>query len=169
MRLFQHLIPPLSGLVLFLLSIPLLAQPDSTTIRLATVPVPATSGLLSTVLPDFERQTGYRVQVLISTQDIYDIARTGAADLVISHYGFAGLEPFVLEGLGQWPHPVFASQAVVLGPPGDPANIRGLTDAIEAFRRIAATQSRYVVNNDPNVKYLTAVLWEGADWQSSGD
>jgi tungstate transport system substrate-binding protein len=124
--------------------------------------VPATSGLLNTLLPDFEQQTGYQVQVSIKSQDIYDFARTGAADLVISHYGFSDLEPFVLDGLGMWPRPIFASQAVIIGPPDDPANIRDLTDASEAFRRIAATQSLYIVNNDPNVKYATSVLWEGS-------
>jgi tungstate transport system substrate-binding protein len=120
------------------------------------------SGLLSTLLPDFEVQTGCRVEVMVSTQNIYDIAGTGVADLVISHYGFPGLDQFVLGGLGDWPRPIFASQAVVLGPASDPAQVAGAPDAIEAFRRIAATQSLYVVNNDPNVKALTAFLWEAA-------
>lgn len=138
------------------------AQADPTTVRLATVSVPANSGLLAALLPEFERQTGYRVEVTVANQEIYDIARSGAADLVISHYGFPGVEAFVLQGLGRWPRPVFASPSAVLGPPADPAQIGCLTDATEAFRRIAQTGSPFVVNNDPAVKYLIGVLWEGA-------
>jgi tungstate transport system substrate-binding protein len=140
----------------------LLAQPSPTTVRLATVMVPASSGLLDDLLAEFERQSGYQVQVYVTNQDIYDVARTGAADLVISHYGFPGVVPFVLEGLGQWPRPIFASQAVVLGPPEDPAHIRGMTDVVEAFHQIAETQSPFIANNDPNVKVLVDVMWEAA-------
>src|SRR5713226_3449810 len=123
-----------SSLAWYFAAAPLLAQPSPTTVRLATVMVPASSGLLNDLLPEFEKQSGYHVEVSVRNQDIYDVARTGAADLVISHYGFPGVEPFVLEGLGQWPRPIFASQAVILGPAEDPAHIRGMTDAVEAFR-----------------------------------
>src|SRR5215472_4155087 len=105
------------ALYLLLTSFPLMAQPDPTVIRLVTVPV--TSGLLNTLLPDFQRDTGYRVHVLVKTQQVYEFARTGAADLVISHYGFEGLDTFVLGGLGMWPKPVFASQSVIVGPRAD--------------------------------------------------
>jgi tungstate transport system substrate-binding protein len=151
-----------SALYLLFAPVPVLAQANPTVIRLATVPVPVTSGLLNTLLPDFQRATGYRVQVLVQAQDIYQFARTGAADLVISHYGFDGLDTFVLAGLGMWPKPVFASQSVIIGPTADPAKIRGLQDAVEGFRRIAAAQLPFIANNDPNVQYATGVLWEGA-------
>src|SRR5260370_37175856 len=95
------------------------AQPSQTTVRLATVMVPASSRLLDDLLPEFERQSGYQVQRYLTNQDIYDVARTGAADLVISHYGLPGAEPFVLQALGRWPRRIFASQHGVLGPPPD--------------------------------------------------
>ena len=107
--------------------------------------------------------------VAVATHEVYDIARSGAADLVISHYGFSGVEPFVLEGLGRWPRPIFASQSALLGPPADPAQIRGLADATEAFRRIAQTGVPFVVNNDPATKYLIGVLWEGAGRPDPGN
>ena len=69
----HHLFRTLALCVL-LASHPLMAQ-DSTVIRLVTVPVPFTSGLLNTLLPDFQRDTGYRVQVVFQTQDIYQFAR----------------------------------------------------------------------------------------------
>ena len=152
----------LSIAVLYFAGLQLLAQPDPTVVRLATVMVPASSGLLDYLLPDFEKQSGYRVQVFVTTQDIYNVARSGAADLVISHYGFPDVEPFVLEGWGQWPHPIFASQSVLLGPPDDPAHVRDAPNTAEAFRRIAETQSTFVANSDVNVKYVVDVTWESA-------
>src|SRR5690606_2698295 len=79
--------------------------------------------------------------------------------LVISHYGHAGVEPFVTERLGLWPHAVFSNQMALLGPPADPAGVRGLTDAAEAFRRIAETRSPFLVNDQPGARYLEAILW----------
>jgi tungstate transport system substrate-binding protein len=155
-------LPYVSIAVLYFASFPLLAQPDPATVRLATVMVPATSGLLRYLLPDFEKQSGYHVQVFVTTQDIYDVARSGAADLVISHYGFPGVEQFVLDGSGQWPHPIFASQAVLLGPPNDPASVHDAANLTEALRRIAATKSPFVANSDVNVAYVVDVTLDSA-------
>src|SRR5262249_52329531 len=137
-----------------------MAQTD--VVRLITVPVPVDSGLLGELLPEFERQTGMRVEVRAMTQDVYDRARQGQADLVLSHYGFVDLERFVMAGLGLWPRTTFANQIALLGPPGDPARVRGLSDAVEGFRHIAQMRSRFIVNNDPVIKQMTEQLWESA-------
>ncbi len=137
-------------------------EAQSSVVRLQSVVVPVDSGLLAALLPDFERTTGYRVEVTKGEQ-IYDFARQGAADLVLSHYGHAQVDDFMADGLGLWPRAVFANQSVLLGPASDPAGIRGMPDAVEAFRRIAQTKSRFIVNNAPTEKYLSQVLWEAAD------
>lgn len=66
------------------------------------------------------------------------------------------------DGLGLWPRTVFANQSVLLAPPTDPARVRGVQDAVQAFRRIAETKSRFLVNNAATEKYLGQVLWEAA-------
>lgn len=81
---------------------------------------------------------------------------------MIAHYGHPGTEPFVTEGLGQWPRMVFANQAALVGPSADPAGIRGLGDAVEAFRRIAERGGEFLVNNAATEKYLAQVLWEAS-------
>ena len=50
----------------------------------------------------------------------------------------------------------------LVGPPADPAKIRGLTDAVEAFSRIAATKSPFVMNDLDGVRYLTEILWNAS-------
>ena len=89
------------------------------------------------LLGDFAAQTDTRAEIVYTGNDPFAAGREGTADLVISHYGHEGVEPFITYGYGLWPHAVFANQIALLGPPGDPAHVRGLTDAAEAMRRIA--------------------------------
>ena len=89
------------------------ARAQSNVVRLAVVNTPAESGLLRAILPDFERQTGLRVEVY-SGEDIYVRARNGKEDLVISHYGHVDAEAFMADGLGLWPRPVFANQVAII-------------------------------------------------------
>jgi tungstate transport system substrate-binding protein len=128
------------------------------TIRLAVVNTPEV--LLSEILPQFEEETGC-VVIVTSTDAVFDRARAGEADMVIAHYGHSGTEAFVTEGLGLWPHAVFANKASIFGPTEDPAGIRE-ANAVEGFRRIAETRSPFVVNNAVTEKYLADVLWEAA-------
>jgi tungstate transport system substrate-binding protein len=136
-------------------------QAQSSVIRLQVVTIPVDTGLLQDLLPDFEKATGYRVDVTKGDQ-VYAFARQGAADLVLSHFGHTDVDDFMADDLGLWPRTVFASQSVLLGPATDPAGIRGIQNAAEAFRRIAQTKSRFVVNNAATEKYLGQILWEGA-------
>ena len=131
-------------------------------VRLEVVPTVEQSGVLAEVLTDFEKQSGYRVQIHSGSTNLFDRARRGLADLVISHYGYADVERFVLDGYGFWPRAVLFNQSAILGPPGDPAQIRGTTDAFEAFRRIAKARAPFITNNLPTLTYLVDLLWEGA-------
>ena len=144
-----------------LLVLPVVAGAQSSVVRLQVVPVPVDSGLLAALLPDFESTTGYRVEITRGEQ-VYDMARQGAADLVLSHYGHNDVDAFMADGLGLWPRAVFANQYVLLGPATDPAGIRGTQDVREAFRRIAQAKSRFAVNNAAIEKSLAQTLWEAS-------
>ena len=134
---------------------------SATVVRVASVPTAVDGNLLPTLVGDFEKGAPDRVE-LTSHEDVYGLARAGKADLVISHFGHRDAEAFVLGGFGDWPRTLFSNQMALLGPPEDPAMIRGLEDAGEAFRRIAATKSPFVVNHIDGVRYLTEVLWNAA-------
>jgi len=126
------------------------------------VVTPIEGGLYGDLLPDFEHRTGYQVKLTGASPDSYGPARAGKADVVISHYGHKELEAFVSDGYGSWPQTVFFNPMALLGPPSDPAAVRGLTDGAEAFRRIAATRAPFVVNNIEGVKYLGDIFWNAA-------
>jgi tungstate transport system substrate-binding protein len=128
-----------------------------TVVRLAVVNTPDV--LLNDLLPAFRQDTRYQIELQV-TEGVYDLARKGLADLVIAHYGHAGTEAFMMDGLGRWPRMVFANQAALVGPSADPAGVRGLGDAVEAFRRIVQRGGEFIVNNAPTERYLAEVLWE---------
>jgi tungstate transport system substrate-binding protein len=121
------------------------------------------------LLPEFARQTGRTAEIVYTGNDPFGMARDGNADLVLSHYGHAGVEPFVTNGLGLWPHAVFSNVMALVGPRDDPAKVRGLADLAEAFRRIALTKSPFVVNDAPGALYIASIAWTGAGVAPAGD
>ena len=134
--------------------------------RLALVNVP--SDVLRPLLPDFQKQTGRSAEIVYTGNDPFAVARDGKADLVISHYGHPGVRPFVTSGLGLWPQAVFANTYALIGPPSDPAHVRGLTNAAEALRRIAQTKSTFIVNASAGGKYIENILWSDAGIEPTG-
>ena len=153
----------LAGLLLSVPPAAASSEANNKVVRLAVVNTPAYSGLMRHLLTDFEADTGLTVKIY-SGSDVYDVAQAGKADMVISHFGKSDVEEFVLERFGRWPAMVFSNQSAIIGPKQDPANIRGLTSATEAFRRIAETNSPFVKNQIPGVLYLTEILEKAAQW-----
>ena len=131
-----------------------LAALDPGHVRIASVMTAVEGDLLPELIKDFPGHVE-----LTARPDLYDEARAGKVDLVVSHYGHRDAEQFVLEGLGEWPRTVFSNQMALVGPPSDPAKIRGLTDAAEAFRRIADAKSPFLLNDLDGIRYLTEILW----------
>jgi len=146
---------------------PTSVRSQTSSVRLAMVNVP--DDVVRPLLPDFQKQTGRSAEIVYTGNDPFAVAREGKADLVISHYGHEGVQPFVTGGFGLWPHPVFANVYALIGPPGDPAHVRGLTDAVEAFRRIAQTKSTFVVDDLAGAKYIENILWSNAGLSPAGD
>src|SRR5262249_28134277 len=112
-------------------------QGEGGVIRLASVTTVADGGLLAPLLAAFGAKTGQAVAVSMG-EDIYERARAGEADLVLSHLGHREVQAFITEGLGEWPRAVLFNQTALLAHPADPADARGAADPVEAFRRIAA-------------------------------
>lgn len=136
------------------------AEPEPRVVRLALVNI--ADDIVQPLIPEFQKQSGIRAEIVYAGSDPFGVARSGRADLVVSHYGHPGVEPFVTEGLGKWPKPVFANQMALFGPPGDPANVKGMADAAGAFARIADSRSNFVANASHGSQYLEQMLWNSA-------
>ena len=68
------------------------------------------------------------------------MAKKGSVDLVLVH-AKALEEKFVQEGFGTERIALMYNDFVIVGPPADPAGIRGMKKATEALKRIAETGS----------------------------
>lgn len=118
------------------------------------------SGLLDVLLPVFEKETGYTVQ-LISTGSgqALKIAEEGNADVILLHSPSAE-EEFMAQGFGVDRRLVMHNDFVIVGPSEDPANIRGKSP-IQALKAIYHTHATFVSRGDEsgtNIKELN--LWK---------
>ncbi|MBI1847631.1 MAG: substrate-binding domain-containing protein, partial [Candidatus Rokubacteria bacterium] len=102
------------------------------------------SGLLDVLVPMFEKRSGYTVKpIAVGTGQALALAARGEADVVLAHA--PGLEKkYVAEGRLLNRRLVMYNDFVLVGPPEDPAKIRGTKKAADAMRAIASSRSRFV-------------------------
>ena len=117
-------------------------------IRLSTTTSVNDSGLLPYLLPVFEKETGYKVEVQSAgTGAAIQKAEDGNADLILVH-AKASEEEFIDKGFGVERLPFMYNYFVVVGPKNDPAGIKGSADAATAFGKIRDTQNKFVSRGD---------------------
>jgi tungstate transport system substrate-binding protein len=123
------------------------------------------SGLFDILIPAYERASPYRVKVeviAVGTGQAVRVAKKGGVDLLFVHDPFRE-EKFVAEGYGVNRRLVMHNDFVILGPKRDPARVRGLKSAVEAFVRIAAKGVPFISRGDDsgtNIKELD--IWDDA-------
>jgi len=104
---------------------------------LSTTTSTVDSGLLDYLPPKFESKYNIDVHYLsLGTGQAIDTAKRGDADLVLVHSKTLELN-FTASGYGIHRVGVMYNDFIIIGPTNDPAGINGLTNATEAFRRIA--------------------------------
>jgi len=105
-------------------------------IVLATTTSTYDSGLLDYLMPIFQEKYNVEVHIIsVGTGQAIEIAKRGDADLVLVHSKQLELE-FVNSTYGIHRIGVMYNDFIIIGPAEDPANINGLGNATEAFRRI---------------------------------
>ena len=117
-------------------------------LRMSTTTSTENSGLLAVLLPPFEKKFGCKVDVIaVGTGKSLKLGETGDVDGVFVHA--RNLEDrFVAEGFGVNRRDVMYNDFVLIGPPGDPAGIRGTGSAPEALKKISAAGSAFVSRGD---------------------
>ncbi len=139
---------------------PLTLGPVHPTLILATTTSTQDSGLLDVLVPLFEEQTGYRVKTIaVGTGAALQMARDGNADVLLVHAPSAE-KKLMEEGWGKDRFLVMHNDLVIVGPTADPAGIRGMLSAADAFRRIAAARATFVSRGDNSGTHQTErQLW----------
>ncbi|PYO41904.1 MAG: tungsten ABC transporter substrate-binding protein [Gemmatimonadetes bacterium] len=156
-------------LVVALLSSTTLHHPSPSSITqskeiiLATTTSTRDAGLLDSLLPVFERRTGYRVKVIaVGSGQALAMGRRGDADVVLSHAPEAE-RLLVDSGYFVRRRLVMHNEFLVVGPASDGAGLRGLSDAVAAFRRIADRAVPFVSRGDQSGTHQRELaLWKRA-------
>ncbi len=128
---------------------------------LATTTSTDNSGLLNAILPDFETRYGADVEVIaVGTGQAIQLGENGDADVILVH-ARSREDAFVEAGFGVDRRDVMYNDFVVVGPPDDPAGIKGMTDVAAALAQMAESQSSFISRGDDSGTHIKEQgLWE---------
>ena len=145
---------------------PLAAQapaPSSRDVLLATTTSLYDTGLLDTIAPLFERATGYHLRIVaVGSGQALKMGERGDVDVIFAHSPRAE-DVFMAAGFGTRRLVVATNYFTIVGPPADPAGVRGAANAVDALRRIAASASVFVSRGDSSGTHVRELgLWRSA-------
>lgn len=132
-------------------------------LEIATTTSVQNSGLLAVLLPAFERAAGVEARAhAAGSGRALQMLSNGTVDAVISHSPLA--EQRLMAEHPDWSYRKLAfNWFVVVGPPADPARVRGATDIADAFRRIAESGAMFVSRGDESGTHEREnTFWEAA-------
>jgi tungstate transport system substrate-binding protein len=146
------------------------APADSHVVRCAVIGGMTMTGLWPKITEMFEAQSGYQVKVVITgPRPVLDQAmRAGKVDLLTMHSGDISTD-LVADGFGVNMRPWTRNELCIVGPPGDPAQIRGMTNGVAALRKIAAARAHFVDFQGIGSRELTHTMWDLAGVEPKGD
>jgi tungstate transport system substrate-binding protein len=155
--------------LVLLLTLVATAAIAETRIRMASTTSTQNSGLFDYLLPIFEKKTGIKIDVVaVGTGASIEIGKRGDADVVFVHAKEQELAA-VEEGFFVNRHDVMYNDFVVIGPPSDPAKVKGMKSAADAFKAIAGSGASFVSRGDKsgtNTKELS--LWKKSGIEPAG-
>jgi len=137
--------------------------PANPNLILATTTSTQDSGLLDVLVPLFQEQTGFTVQtVAVGSGQAMQMGTDCNADVLLVHSP-AAEQTFMDAGSGKERELVMHNDFIIVGPPSDPAGIKGMK-AADAFKAIAAAEAPFVARAD---KSGTSTKELGI-WKSAG-
>jgi tungstate transport system substrate-binding protein len=154
-----------AGLIwILLVLLPVLAfAQDRSFILLSSTIGPIDSGIVAALEEAFEKETGIRVRhVGAGTGAALNIARKGSVDIVMAHAKSLE-EKFIQDGFGTERIDFMYNDFVIVGPPADPAGIRGMKKALEALRTISEKKVPFISRGDKSGTHVAEMeLWNKA-------
>jgi tungstate transport system substrate-binding protein len=117
---------------------------------LATTTSTQDSGLLDYLLPEFQKDSSIKVNVLAKgTGEALEVAKRGDADCLLVH-AKAQEEQFVKDGYGIERQDVMYNDFIIVGPKEDPAKLKekAPNDALAAFKLLESNQASFISRGD---------------------
>ena len=140
-----------------------------TRMRMASTTSTQNSGLFDYLLPIFEKKTGIKIDVVaVGTGASIEIGKRGDADVVFVHAKEQELQA-VQEGAFVNRHDVMYNDFVIIGPPNDPAKVKGMKSAADALKQIAGSGASFVSRGDKSGTHTKELsLWKKASLEPAG-
>jgi tungstate transport system substrate-binding protein len=140
-----------------------------TRIKMASTTSTQNSGLFDYLLPIFEKKTGIKIDVVaVGTGASIEIGKRGDADVVFVHAKEQELQA-VQEGFFVNRYDVMYNDFVIIGPPADPAKIKGMKSAADALKQIAGSGTSFVSRGDKSGTHTKELsLWKKAGIEPMG-
>ena len=143
------------------------------TIILATTTSTKDSGLLDEILPVFEKEVGYKVDVVsVGSGEAMKMGENGEADVLLVHSP-AAEEEYVKGGHADEDgrYDVMYNDFVIVGPEADPAKVSSTSeDAVASFKSISSSEQTFVSRADDSGTHKKELsIWEKAGIKPSGD
>lgn len=145
------------------------AAPKQKNLILATTTSTQDTGLLDTLIPIFEKKTGYFVKTIaVGSGQAMTMGQKGEADVLLVHSPDAE-KKFVEDGNGINRQLVMHNDFVIVGPASDPAKIKGVKSSAEAMKIIAAAEALFVSRGDNSGTHAKEkTLWKKAGITAEG-
>ncbi len=145
-------------------------QAQEKTIILATTTSTQDSGLLDVLIPIFEKKTGYFVKTIaVGSGQAMAMGQKGEADVLLVHSP-AAEKKFIAEGYGINRRLVMHNDYIIVGPPDDPAKIKGLKLASEAFKKIALAKALFLSRADKSGTHSKEMdIWKVSGVKPEGE
>jgi tungstate transport system substrate-binding protein len=143
---------------------------SSEEIILATTTSTQDSGLLDELIPQFEKESGYKVKVIaVGSGQALEMADQGEADVVLAHSPKAEEELEAAGGVIER-EPVMHNDFVIVGPEDDPAGVADAETAADAMAAIAASGATFISRGDESGTHTKELgLWEKAGIDPTGE
>jgi tungstate transport system substrate-binding protein len=145
------------------------ATPNNPTLILATTTSTQDSGLLDVLVPMFEKDSGYTVQVVaVGSGEAMKLGEEGNADVLLVHAPSSEVT-FMDAGNGRDRFLVMHNDFIIVGPSDDPARIKGQTSAVEAFKSIFNAGAQFITRGDDSGTHKKELaLWKSAGLDPAG-
>ncbi|TDA70179.1 MAG: tungsten ABC transporter substrate-binding protein [Clostridia bacterium] len=146
------------------------AERSSQDVILATTTSTADTGLLDALQPLFKEKTGYNLKpIAVGTGQALQMGRDGNADALLVHAP-ASEKELVDDGIGIDYRLVMHNDFIIVGPAGDAAGIKGVSDAAQAFSRISQGRATFVSRGDDSGTHKKEKeIWGKAGIKPAGD
>ncbi|MEE8398945.1 MAG: substrate-binding domain-containing protein [Desulfobacterales bacterium] len=117
-------------------------------LKMSTTTSTQASGLLDVLLPELEKDTGIRIKVIAKgTGAAIRDGMDGNVDVIFVH-AEEKEKDFMSKGYGTKRYAIMHNDFVLLGPGGDPADIKGQRDIATALKQIAGAGAAFVSRGD---------------------